>query len=54
MFHHDYVTEDLYFNIYYKDRVPFMLNKETDNIKLGVYKSGVTKEQIKQAFKNKI
>lgn len=54
MFHHDYVTEDLYFNIYYKDRVPFMLNKETDNIKFGIYKSGVTKEQIKQAFKNKI
>ena len=54
LYHNDYIIEDLYFNIYYKDRIPFILNRETDNIKFGIYSSDVTKYQIKHAFKTKI
>lgn len=54
MFECDYVTEDLYFNIYYKDRIPFQLNKETDNLKCGIYEKNFPIDKLKQAFKSKI
>ena len=54
MFKCDYVTEDLYFNIYYKDRIPFQLNKEIDNLKCGIYEKNFSIDKLKQAFKSKI
>ena len=54
MFECDYITEDLYFNIYYKDRIPFQLNKETDNLKCGIYEKNFSIDKLKQAFKSKI
>ncbi len=32
-----HVIEDLYYNTFYKDRIPFQLNADTDNFKFGVY-----------------
>ena len=54
MYNIDYIIEDLYFNIFYKDRVPFQLNKESDNIKCGVYQSDFPLEKLQKAFKTKI
>ena len=37
--HNSYIVEDIYYNTYYRDRVPFKLDRERDNLKLGVYAS---------------
>ena len=54
MINNSYVIEDLYYNIYYKDRIPFRLNYEHDNLKCGIYKSDFSTEELKKAFNNKI
>lgn len=54
MLHNSYVIEDLYYNIYFKDRIPFQLNKETDNLKCGIYDKDFPVDKLKQAFKSKI
>ena len=44
MDHESYVIEDLYYNTYDCDRIPFQLNAESDNLKCGVYNT--TKETL--------
>ena len=53
MLHSSYVMEDLYYNIYYGDRIPFQLN-ENDNLKCGIYNEDYPIEKIYSAFKKKI
>lgn len=52
--HHSYVFNILYFNTYFADEVPFQLDAEHDNIKLGIYSSDVPQEVIEKAFDTKI
>lgn len=54
MCHNSYTIEDLYYNIYFKDRIPFRLNKETDNLKLGIYEANFPIDKLENAFKSKI
>lgn len=54
MLHNSYTIEDLYYNIYFKDRIPFRLNKQFDNLKLGIYEKDFPIDEIKNAFKSKI
>lgn len=49
-----YVVEDLYYNIYFRDRVPFRLDIDHDNLKCGVYRSNPRIEYIRNAFRDKI
>ena len=49
-----YVFEDLYFNIYYGDRIPFQLNIDHDNLKCGVYRSNPRINYIERAFDTQI
>ena len=46
MDHSSYVIEDLYYNSYYKDRVPFRLDEAADNLKFGMYDT--SKERVAQ------
>lgn len=55
-FHMDedsHTIEDLYFNIYFKDRIPFLLNDD-DNLKAGFYGDEVPEEVYDIALKRKI
>lgn len=54
MAHNSLVVEDLYFNIYYPNRVPFKLNSATDNLKLGIYTTRPDEAEIQRAFEEKI
>lgn len=54
MCHNSYTIEDLYYNIYFKDRIPFRLNKETDNLKFGIYEANFPIDKLENAFKSKI
>lgn len=47
-------VQSLYFNTYFARRVPFTLNRETDNIKYGVYTHYPNVKEIEQAFRTKI
>lgn len=49
-----YVMEDLYYNIYYPNRVPLLLNLTYDNIKCGVYEQSFNFGFVTGAFKSKI
>ena len=49
-----YTFEDLYYNIYFKDEHPFKLNQELDDIKFGIYRRGITEDQIRNALERKI
>jgi len=49
-----YVMEDLYYNIYYRDRIPFQLDAMTDNLKCGIYEASANPVLIDAAFKTKI
>lgn len=51
---HSYVVENIYFNMYYPNRVPFKLNAETDNLKCGIYTKDFPVDTIKKAFRDKI
>lgn len=56
-FHMDresYVIEDLYFNIYYQDRIPFQLDRWRDNLKLGVYTKDPDPAELARALYHKI
>lgn len=48
-----YTIEDLYYNIYYRDRVFFQLDA-TDNLKFGLYEDNITEERIRNVMKRKI
>lgn len=48
-----YTIEDLYYNIYYPDRVFFQLT-ETDNLKFGLYEEGIEADRIRRVMKRKI
>lgn len=54
MEHNSYVIEDLYYNIYYTDRVPIQLSLESDNLRCGVYEHGFNMGFVNAAFKHKI
>jgi hypothetical protein len=49
-----YVFEDLYYNIYFKDRIPFQLDIDSDNLKCGVYRGNPRMSYIQAAFRDKI
>jgi len=54
MDHESYVIEDLYYNTYYPDRIPFRLSAEHDNLKLGVYVTTPDPKVLDKAFQTKI
>ena len=54
MANESYIFEDLYFNIYFADRVPFQLNIEHDNLKCGIYRANPRWELVRRAFKKQI
>lgn len=49
-----YVIEDLYFNTFCADRIPFCITGTLENLKLPVYTSTPIEYDIKKAFKDKI
>lgn len=53
MSRNSYILEDLYYNIYYPDRIPFQIC-ESDNLKCGLYEKGFPADRVKAAFSNKI
>jgi hypothetical protein len=54
MAHSSLVIEDLYYNTYYPDRVPFQLSREHDNLKLGAYSGHPDTAELDAAFHTKI
>ena len=55
MEHSSQVIEDLYYNTYCKDRIPFQLNVDTDNLKFGVYEtSKECIDRLREAMHKKI
>lgn len=55
-FHMDEIShtiEDLYYNIYFKDRIPFKLNDD-DNLKAGFYDIDIEDRVLDMAFERKI
>lgn len=54
MDNNSYILEDVYFNMYYPDRVALTLNIDFDNFKCGVYRPSPRWEYIERALKNKI
>ena len=54
MEHNSYIFEDIYFNLYFPDRVPVTLHIDFDNYKCGVYRPNPRWEYIKRALRNKI
>ena len=53
MAHVSYTMEDLYYNIYFKDKEPLKLTGE-DSIKCGVYHGNPTEEYLRNALERKI
>jgi len=49
-----YIFEDLYFNIYYPNRIPLQLHIDYDNMKCGVYRRNPRIHYIERAFRTKI
>lgn len=54
MEHNSYIFEDLYFNIYYSDRIPLTLHIDHDNFKCGIYRKNPRMEYLRKAFREKI
>ena len=54
MAHTSYVMEDLYYNIYFKGRIPLQLHIDHDNLKCGVYRSNPRLEYIEMALNRQI
>jgi hypothetical protein len=54
MEHTSYVFEDLYYNIYYPNRIPLQLHIDHDNMKCGIYRPNPRMNYIHNAFKDKI
>lgn len=52
--HNSYVVEQLYFNTYFKDRVPLHLNIDYDNYKCGVNRPNPRISYIERAFEQKV
>lgn len=51
--HTSYIVEDIYFNKYFHGRLPFRLDAERDNLKLGLY-GDYPEETIREALGRKI
>ena len=49
-----YVIEDLYYNTYYPNRVPFKIHHSTNNLKFGIYTRIINENELKNAFKERI
>lgn len=49
-----FVMEDLYYNSFFQDRIPFQLDKWRDNLKLGVYTKDPDPAELGRAFFHKI
>ena len=49
-----HVMEDLYYNTFFRDRIPFQLDREKDNLKYGVYTTYPNLDELRRAFKTKI
>ena len=54
MDNNSYILENMYFNIYYQDRIPAPLHIDHDNFKCGVYRPNPRMNYIHNAFKTKI
>ncbi len=55
MEHSSQVIEDLYYNTYCKDRIPFQLNVDTDNLKFGMYDTSPESiDRLRKAMHRKI
>lgn len=52
--HNSYVIEDLYYNIFFPERIPLKLNRETDNLKYGLYEDNIPEADIRKALQEKI
>jgi len=52
--HVSYVVEQLYFNTYFKDRVPLLLHIDHDNYKCGIHRPNPRTNYVDNAFKEKI
>jgi hypothetical protein len=48
-----YTAEDLYYNIYYRDRI-FAQVGETDPWKFGLYEDNITAERIEKVMRRKV
>lgn len=53
-YHNSYVVEQLYFNTYFKDRVPLILNIDFDNYKCAVNRPNPRWWYVEKAFKEKV
>lgn len=49
-----YCIEDMYFNVWFLNRVPLQLHIDFDNLKCGVYRENPRLSYIRDAFKTKI
>ena len=54
MDHESYVFENLYYNIYYGNRLPVVIRDEWDNFKAGLYFANIYADGIRAAMKRKI
>ena len=52
--HNSYVVEQLYFNTYFRDRIPLHLNIDFDNYKCGINRPNPRLRYIERAFKEKV
>ena len=52
--HNSYVVEQIYFNTYFRNRIPLQLNLNTDNLKCGIYRTNAEISRLKSMFQNKI
>jgi len=49
-----YIVEDIYFNTYYRNRVPLRLDRERDNLRLGIYNAAPDYFELTAALERKI
>lgn len=49
-----YSPQALYYNIVFRDRIPFKLNLDNDNLKYGIYLNTFDARTLQRAFKTKI
>lgn len=54
MDNNSYCIEDLYFNTYFKDRIPLQMNIDYDNLKCGVYRANPRWNYIENALHRQI
>jgi hypothetical protein len=54
MEHQSYVIEDLYYNTYFADRIPFILSETSDNLKLTVTQNAPSGAALDMALRRKV